>query len=557
MGKSETMCESDDRLVPESDDRLALESDARLERMERVAVLFGEITAATREFLAALAHSDRHRDWEEEGFGSCAEWLAWQIGITKGTANEKVRAARALEHLPLISEAMARADVSFSKVRALTRVATPENEAELLEFARAGSAANLERLVRGWKTLSRFDEAQQERIRHGRRCFSVFPDEDGMYVVKGRLDPEVGAALMRAVEAASDALFAGASKGGCEARLSGEERPGNRDTPEPAQLRADAVGLVAERALAAGFGVRTGAGIGGQAPISGSRAERYQVVLHVESATLGEAGEPGLSELEDGTRVSAETARRLSCDASRVEVRHAALGSVDGSASSSAPSSAPGSAPSLAPASPFGSAHSSVLDVGRKTRTIPPALRRALDVRDRGCRFPGCGLRFTDAHHIVHWADGGETSLRNACLLCRRHHRAVHEGGYRVCSDRSGQIVFFTPKGNALFEAPPMPELPADPVEALVRRNRERGVTPNFLSGAPRWKKDWDIPWAIEAAAREAVDLSDESAVGERSVGRGAVRSRAVHPPVVLDLSFRGNRKGLFGPYSAFSASAG
>jgi len=133
----------------------------------------------------------------------------------------------------------------------------------------------------------------------------------------------------------------------------------------------------------------------------------------------------------------------------------------------------------------------------------------------------------------------------------------VHEGGYRVCSDRSGQIVFFTPKGNALFEAPPMPELPADPVEALVRRNRERGVTPNFLSGAPRWKKDWDIPWAIEAAAREAVDLSDESAVGERSVGRGAVRSRAVHPPVVLDLSFRGNRKGLFGPYSAFSASAG
>ena len=212
MGKSEATSESesDARLPRESDDRLALESDARLKRMERVAVLFGEITAATREFLAALAHSDRHRDWVEEGFGSCAEWLAWQIGITKGTANEKVRAARALEHLPLISEAMARGELSFSKVRALTRAAVPENEAELLEFARAGSAANLERLVRGWNTLSRFDEAQQERIRHGRRCFSVFPDEDGMYVVKGRLDPEVGAALMRAVEAASDALFAGA-----------------------------------------------------------------------------------------------------------------------------------------------------------------------------------------------------------------------------------------------------------------------------------------------------------------------------------------------------------
>ena len=81
-----------------------LASDARHERMDRVAVLFGEITAATREFLAALARSDRHRDWEDEGFASCAEWLSWRIGITRGTANEKVRAARALEHLPLISE---------------------------------------------------------------------------------------------------------------------------------------------------------------------------------------------------------------------------------------------------------------------------------------------------------------------------------------------------------------------------------------------------------------------------------------------------------------------
>ena len=558
MGKSEATSESDAHLALESDDRLALESDARFERMERVAVLFGEITAATREFLAALAQSDRHKDWAEEGFGSCAEWLAWQIGITKGTANEKVRAARALEHLPLISEAMAKGELSFSKVRALTRAAVPENEAELLEFARAGSAANLERLVRGWKTLSRFDEAQQERIRHGRRCFSVLPDEDGMYVVKGRLDPEVGAALMRAVEAASDALFAGANKGDCEVgfsgqRFTGQARPGNQDTPEPAQLRADAVGLVAERALAAGFG--------DTAPVSGSRAERYQVVLHVESATLSEAGEPGLSELEDGTRLSAETARRLACDASRVEVRYADLGSGNGSASSSAlgsplgsaPSSPLGSAPSSplgsAPSSPLGSApgsplgsapgspDSSVLDVGRKTRTIPPALRRALDVRDRGCRFPGCGLRFTDAHHIVHWADGGETKLDNTLLLCRRHHRTVHEGGYQVCSDRNGQVVFFTPKGSVLFEAPPMPELPADPVGALLRRNHERGITPNSWSGAPRWKKDWDIPWAIEAAAREAVDRWDKPAVGELSVKELSVQERSTSPSSSISVS--------------------
>ena len=484
VGSQDREARSQDREA-RSQDQGALESDARMERMERVAVLFAEITAATREFLRALAHSDRHRDWEEEGFESCAEWLAWQIGITRGTANEKVRAARALEDLPLISEAMARGELSFSKVRALTRAATPDNEGDLLEFALAGSAANLERLVRGWKTLSRFDEQQAERVRHGTRCFSVFPDEDGMYVVRGRLDPEVGAALMRAIEAASDALFVEASRG----RGAGKH---SMEASEPAQLRADAVGLLAERALAAGFGARNGNGneTRKQVPISGSRAERYQVVLHVEAATLKEEGEPGLSELEDGTRVSAETARRLSCDASRVVVSRGAVGSTGGSANGSADKSVPGS----------------VLDVGRKTRTIPPALRRALDARDRGCRFPACGLRFTDAHHVVHWADGGETTLGNTVLLCRHHHRRVHEGGYRVCIDRSGQTVFFTPKGKALFEAPPLPELPQDPVQALVRGNRARGITPDFSSCGPKWSRDSYIPWPIEAAAREAID---------------------------------------------------
>jgi hypothetical protein len=189
-------------------DYASIQSDAREGRMDRVALLYAEITAATRAFLAALAESDRHRDWSDEGFGSCAEWLSWRCGISRNTANEKVRAALALESLPLISEAMARGELSFSKVRALTRVAAPENEAELLEFARAGSTANLERLVRGWKTLSREGELGRERALHLTRSFSVFPDEQGMYVVRGRLDPEVGAVLMRAIDAAGDALFA-------------------------------------------------------------------------------------------------------------------------------------------------------------------------------------------------------------------------------------------------------------------------------------------------------------------------------------------------------------
>jgi hypothetical protein len=104
-----------------------------------------------------------------EGFASCAEWLAWRIGITRDTAGEKVRTARALERLPSISHAMEKGQISFSKVRALTRVATPENEAELLEFAKAGSTASLERLVRGWKTSERVDEQRAERLRHRAR----------------------------------------------------------------------------------------------------------------------------------------------------------------------------------------------------------------------------------------------------------------------------------------------------------------------------------------------------------------------------------------------------
>ncbi len=204
------------------------------------------------------------------------------------TASEKVRTARSLESLPVISDAMSLGELSFSKVRALTRVATPESEAELLAFARAASTASLERLVRGWKTMERAGEQHVERLRHRTRSFSIFSDGERMYLVRGRLTPEVAAVLMRAIEAASDALYAGTAQ---------DEEPA-----DPEQRRADAVGLIAERALVGGFG---GEGM----PVSGSRAERYQVVLHVEPATLRAEGEPGMSELEDGTRVSAENSR--------------------------------------------------------------------------------------------------------------------------------------------------------------------------------------------------------------------------------------------------------
>jgi len=441
---------------------LASDPDILEELGDQIATLAAHGTVATHRLLTLIARFDRLRGWEAAGHRGCAEWLAWRTGMDPRTAREHVRVARSLEALPETSRSMSRGRLSFSKVRALTRVAAPDTEADLLELAEGSTAARLEVMVRAWKKGTRQDEAARAREIHRLRRLSIVPDEEGMYVIRGRLEPEIGALLMRAIDAASDALYReeprperrperredaaavaaavdarSSSRGSAEPRTGADanagvavpagsaeprevewtigreaERDTVRDTGlEAARRRADAVGLLAERALAAGLGGREGP----EPPISGTRAGRYQVLLHVDPETLSADGEPGHSHLEDGTRLSAETARRLACDAAVVTVRHAGDGSV--------------------------------LDVGRRTRTIPPALRRALEVRDRGCRFPGCGLRFTDAHHVEHWADGGATTLDNCVLLCRYHHRLVHEDGWRLEWWGKGRAVFRDPRG--------------------------------------------------------------------------------------------------------------
>ena len=484
-----------DPSVPDPfDDAEALE-----ELEEEIATLAAHIHAATHRLLTLIAEFDRRRGWELGGHRSCAHWLHVRTGIDLGAAREKVRTARALGSLPLTGASMARGELSFSKVRALSRVATQANEGELLAFARGCTTAQLERMVRGFRRGSREDEAAWELQCYESRTLSVFPDEDGMYVVKGRLPAEVGALLMRAVEAAGDALFREKKVRGLKAgpgwseadtgmgREASPPQPTTDTRREAAQRRADALALLAERALAAGFGGRASA-----------RAERYQVVLHVEAETLEADGEPGRSELDDGTRVSAETSRRLSCDAGLVRITHAPDGSV--------------------------------LDAGRRTRTISPALRRALEARDQGCRFPGCGLRFTDAHHVKHWAEGGQTSLGNTLLLCHHHHRLVHEGGWRVGWSEPGRPMFLDPRGGPHFDGrwrPPEPaweatpsKQPTGPAEAkqptsplarhpsaaaLMAQNHRRGVRPDGWTAAARWKREADIPDRVYFRALEAV----------------------------------------------------
>src|SRR5437899_723723 len=226
------------------------------------------------------------------------------------------------------------------------------------------------------------------------------------------------------------------------------------EPPTMAQQQADALGLLAETALHHGMD-------------PGSPGERYQVVVHVDAAVLEDLDASGQSALEDGARVSAETARRLACDASRVVMRHDPDGRV--------------------------------VEVGALTRTIPAALRRVLHYRDRGCRFPGCGLPLGEGHHIQHWANGGPTTLSNLALLCRRHHRAVHEEGYQVERLPDGVLRFRRPDGRLLPDIPPPTVVPTDPVETLRLQNDTRDVHIDARTSRPDWLGErLDIGWAID-----------------------------------------------------------
>ena len=272
-------------------------------------------------------------------------------------------------------------------------------------------------------------------------------DDDGTVVLRGRLTPEVGALLLMALDAARETLYQRTRRE--EAAIDPAAEP-----PTVAQQRADALALVAETALHHELD-------------PGAPGERYQVVVHVDATVLADPEQPGQSVLEGGERVSAGTSCRLACDASRVVMRH----DTDGQ----------------------------MTEIGARTRTIPPALRRALQHRDRGCRFPGCGVRFGQGHHLRHWAHGGPTTLSNLALLCRRHHRAVHEEGYRVQRGLDGELRFARPDGRPLPEVPRPPAVRGDAATILRERHEAAGLRIHAETTRPGWLGEHlDAGWAID-----------------------------------------------------------
>jgi hypothetical protein len=273
---------------------------------EAIAEMAARLTAATYELLVMLREFDAQAGWNN-GFLSCAHWLHWRTGIDLGAAREKVRVARALANLPHLSGAMQRGEISYAKVRGLTRIATPDNEAQLLDVAYAGTAAHVERVVRAWRRCDRVEEARETQRAHLNRSVTTWVDDDGMVVLRARLTPELGAVVQRALEAATERLHQqsrqAATPESIEEEVTAEQR------------RADALGLLAECALEASLD-------------RGVAADRYQVVLHVDGAATDASTAQTVLELGDGAvRVSAEMSRRLSCDASVVVMREGPEGS--------------------------------------------------------------------------------------------------------------------------------------------------------------------------------------------------------------------------------------
>jgi len=425
-------------------------STAELDRLgDEIAELSAHLEAATARLLNLIREFDAREGWNH-GFRSCAHWLSWRVGLDLGAAREKVRVARALGTLPRLAKALAHGELSYAKVRALTRVATPATEERLLAVGRAGTAEHVERIVRGWRRVDQKAEARESAARHRSRALHVYRNEDGMITVRGRLEPEVGELLVQALTAAREALYQRTQRtfdDACSADVSAE-------TPSFEQQQADALALLAETALHHGID-------------PGAPGERYQVVVHVDAPVLADPQAPGQSALDNGEHVSAETSRRLACDASLVVMQHARGGRV--------------------------------VEVAARTRTIPPALRRALHHRDHGCRFPGCGVRFGQGHHIRHWAQGGPTTLSNLTMLCRRHHRAVHEEGYQVDREPGGELRFRRPDGRLLTEVPRPSTVPVDSVSALREQNHVQGTVLDARSALPFWFGErLDVGYAID-----------------------------------------------------------
>ncbi len=396
--------------VPESPSRLAADSRTIDDLDAAICGLARRLHAETYRMLELVRDFDDRFGWMKWSFRSCAEWLAWRCQISVSAAREKVRTAQALRHLPAISAAFADGRLSYSKVRALTRAAEAHTEDLLLAYALDATAAQVEARCRQIRNV-RPESTEVARRDWEKRSLTIARNPShGTLLITVELPVEDGELIARAL----DRAVAGreVALGSDHVAAHGEER----DASEGWRAQqADALVAVA-RAYLAGAPSDTECIDTGEATSPPRRpgtavADHYQVIVHVDEKSL--RGGAGRSDLP------VETVRRLTCDGNLTALIEDERGTA--------------------------------LALGRKRRVVSPALRKALWSRDGGCRFPGCDRRhYVDAHHLEHWAYGGETEPGNLILLCSYHHRLLHEGGFSVHRRHDGDLQFLRADGRAI-----------------------------------------------------------------------------------------------------------
>jgi uncharacterized protein DUF222/HNH endonuclease len=364
-----------------------------IDELDRAIVnLSARINAASYELLVLIRRFDERAGWLKWGFSDCVEWLHWRCDLGFSAAREKVRVAHALKTLPAISLSFSQGELSYSKVRALTRVARPDNEDALMAFALKTTAARVEERCRELR-CGTVDSATEANRAFAKRSLRMHRDPvRGTMTITVELPLEAGELIDKALD---------------QARESSTSTGAEFAEESWSAQQADALVTMARSYLS------------GQRESSSTVSENYQVTVHVDrSALCNGDGRSGLP---------IESVKRLCCDSDTVVI-------VEGE-------------------------NGEPLNIGRKTRTVPTAIKRALRSRDRGCVFPGCThTRFVDAHHIRHWAAGGETGLDNLLLLCTRHHRLVHEGGFSIAKDYRDRWYFRRPDGRAVPDCGYRPE---------------------------------------------------------------------------------------------------
>jgi hypothetical protein len=470
---------------------------------EEIAKDAADIDAALHRVLTKIRVFDQGLGWASQGFRSCAGWLSWRVNWTDGTAREHVRVANALGGLPAIDRALERGELSYCKVRAMTRVATSANEQVLLEQARHMTGADLEALCRKYASVRDHDDPKNSNPQDDRerRYVTRHDRDDGMVVIKAVLHPDEAAKVWTALErVAADSCRARNAKPRSEANLescgnvSAETLGADQASVSEDRYAADEVNVSAEMSAADEANVPAEA-------FRASRGGRPEGALHGSctscppnrhASTIGASNAMCASvsaetsinsnthafassvakpsgNISAGTNLMSASGRKLVAFDRADALVELAEQLLRGTSPARSPTelviSVPIEAlqnPSVARADPtrigatadgtglsmhairrlacdcgvvplIEDGNGNPSQVGRKFRVIAGALKRALFNRDKTCRFPGCKARaFLEGHHMVHWLNGGPTTLSNMVALCGFHHRFVHEYGFTI-----------------------------------------------------------------------------------------------------------------------------